>query len=81
LYGVRRFESGRHPHQGAKGANHQAGTNQQNERQGNLQNHQGIASAVPLAALAERSSSLAKARRLHVRLHISGWGSRQSEDW
>ena len=57
----RRCEAGRHVHQCAKGANHQSGANQQNQRQRHLHNHQGLACAVPFAALAQRAATFAQA--------------------
>ena len=47
-------------HQRAEGADHQSGADQQDKRKPHLHNHQGLARAVPLAALAQCAASFAK---------------------
>ena len=61
LHRIGRDETRRHMHQGAKGADHQPGTDQQDQRKRHLHHNQRLARAMPFAALAQRAATLAQA--------------------
>ena len=56
-------------HQGAEGADHEPGADEQHQRQRDLHDDQGLARAMPLAALAQGASSFAETA-VHARAGI-----------
>jgi hypothetical protein len=62
LHAVRLRDAGVHLRQSPKGANHQAGANEQHASESNLDNDQDVARAVAFARLAKRPPTFAQAR-------------------
>ena len=66
---LRAGEAGIDVPQGLEGADHQSGTDQQDNSQRHLHDHQKTARAMPLLALAERAAPAAAARSIAAAAH------------
>ena len=68
-------------HQGAKGADHQPGADEQDQGKRDLHHNQGLTGAMPFAALAQRAAALAQTAVGTCARILEDWDQTDEQDW